>query len=485
MKLIHLMVAGLLALGTRVQAQQAAAGANDLLEKAKVESLTKDKGKSDQDITDQKVALKASTWMDRAKLYQDMAISGYMRIDSAAATKAREAYNKVIELDKTKKGDPGRLAKEAQEALANDVMYRAFMQQGVAKFQNKNYADAIKSMMVAGELNPKDTLAPLYTAIAAQQIKDNAIAKTQLERYITAGGKDATIYGSLSMLYRSDKEIDKALATLDKGIALDPKNKDLASERINIMLASNRMDDAIAGMKKMLEKEPNNVQNLVNLGILYDNAARVSSDSLRKLDGSEKKGPPVAKQLAEAKDLLQTYNGEVTRLSGLIKKSPKADLKRQLADVQAKAKEQKATVTQLEADVKAAQSGGATGGVSEQQIATLKQKSAEDRKLANEYYNKALAVDPNNYDANYNLGVFYFNEAVSMKNEVDRMDMAEYSKRGKEVDGKVCGKFKQAQPYFDKAKAVKEEPDLVENLNTLKSVLAQYEGRKVVCVPAE
>ncbi len=480
MKPTYLAVACLLAFGTHAQAQQAA-GANDVLEKANIEALTKDKDKSDKDITDAKVGSKASTWMDRAKTYQNIA-GQYIRIDSAAATKAREAYNKVLELDKTKKGDPGRLAKEAQEALTGQAMYAAFMQQGVAKFQNKNYADAIKSMSIAGEINTKDTLAPLYTAIAAQQIKDNDVAKNQLEKYITAGGQDVTIYGSLAMLYRSDKDIDKALATLDKGIALDPKNKDLANERINIMLASNRMDDAIAGMKKMVEREPDNVQNLVNLGILYDNAARVSLDSLRKMDGGDRKGELAGKQLAEAKDLLQTYSGEVTRLSGLIKKSPKADLKRQLADVQTKLKEQKAEVARLEEEVKLAEASASSAKSSQQQMADLKQKVDQDSKMAIEYYSKALTVDPNNYDANYNLGVYYFNQAVEMKRDVDRMDMAEYSKRGKDVDGQVCGKFKQALPYFNRAKAVREEVDLMDNLTNLENVLKQYEGRKVVCV---
>ena len=479
MKLSYLMVACLLAYGTYAQAQQAG-GANEMLDKANVEALTKDKEKSDKDITDEKAGSKASTWMDRAKAYQSIA-GQYIRIDSAAATKASEAYKKVIELDKNKKGEPGRLAKEAQEALTGQAMYGAFMQQGVAKFQNKNYADAIKSMMLAGDINPKDTLAPLYTAIAAQQIKDNDVAKTQLEKYITAGGKDASIYGSLAMLYRADKDVDKALATLDKGITLDPKNKDLANERINIMLASNRMDEAISGMKSLVEKEPNNVQNLVNLGILYDNAARSASDELKKMGGDDKKGPSADKKLAEAKDLLQTYTGEITRLSGLIKKSPKADLKRQLADVQTKAKEQKDEVARLEAETKAAAAQTTPSG-SAGQTADLKKKESENRALANEYYNKALAADPNNYDANYNLGVFYFNEAVEMKREGDNMDMAEYAKRGKEIEGRVCGKFKQALPYFNKAKAVREESDLMENLSTLNNVLTQYEGRKVVCI---
>ncbi|MFD2572173.1 tetratricopeptide repeat protein [Spirosoma soli] len=485
------LVACCLSAGVHAQNQQqgqgqgqAASGAS-ALDQAAMDAVKKDKDKSDKDITDAKSAGKASTWMDRAKTYQSIA-SQYIRLDSSAATTAMDAYKKVIELDKDKKGGPGRLAKEAEEALKSPALYSAFMQQGVAKFQSKNYPDAIKSMSVAGEINPKDTLAPLYTAIAAQQVKDNATAKTQLEKYIAGGGKDPQIYGSLAMLYRGDNEVDKALAALDKGIALAPGNKDLANEKINIMLASNRMDEAIAGMKQMIEKDPNNVQNLVNLGILYDNAAQKFDAEVRKLSEQTKKTGNPANKLADAKGLVDTYNGEVARLTGLIKKQPKnADLKRQLTDVKKKLADQKTAVAQLEAEAKQAASNPAASGDASKQLADVTQKRNQQKDMAKEYYTKALAVDPNNYDANYNMGVFFFNEAVEMKKSVDAMDMAEYNKRGKEVDGQVCGKFKQALPYFTKAKTVKDEADLNENLTNLQNILKQYEERKVVCVESK
>ena len=265
-----------------------------------MEAFKKEKEKSDKDITDAKASTKAATWMDRAKTYQSIA-GQYIRMDSAAATTAYDAYKKVIELDKDKKGGSGKLAKEAEEALKGQAMYGAFMQQGVAKFQSKNYKDAMKSMAMAGDISPKDTLAALYTAIAAQQVQDNATAKTQLEKYVANGGKDVSIYGSLAMLYRNDKEVDKALAVLDKGIAMAPSNKDLSNERINLMLASNRMDEAIAGMKQMVEKEPNNVQNIVNLGILYDNTASKMTDEIRKLGGDAKQNSALPKKLAAEK----------------------------------------------------------------------------------------------------------------------------------------------------------------------------------------
>ncbi len=473
-----ILVACLLSIGVRAQ-QPAATG-----DAVAMDAFKKEKEKSDKDIADAKNSVKASTWMDRAKTYQNIA-GQFIRMDSTAATTAYEAYKKVIELDKDKKGGPGKLAKEAEEAMKGPVMYSAFMQQGVAKFQAKNYAEAMKSMAMAGEINPKDTLAPLYTAIAAQQVKDNATAKTQLEKYITGGGKDAAIYGSLAMLYRADNEIDKALATLDKGIALAPTNKDLANEKINIMLSTNRMDDAIAGMKQMVEKDPTNVQNLVNLSIVYHNVADKSTDEIRKLESAGKKGGSTAKQLADAKSIVDAYSSEIARLSASIKKTPKPELKRQLADVQKKLAEQKLEVVKYEAEAKAVAANAAASADSEKRLTELKQKQGEIKNLEKQYLDKALAVDPTNFDANFNMAVFIFNDAVEMKRGVDRMDMAEYTKNGKELDGKVCGRFRQSLPYFTKAKSIKDEVELDTNLTNLQNILKQYEEKKIVCIESK
>ena len=453
-----------------------------MLDQATMDAVKKEKEKSDKDITDGKASAKAATWMDRAKTYQGIA-SQYIRMDSLAATTAYDAYRKVIELDKDKKGGPGKLAKEAEEAMKGQGMYGAFMQQGVAKFQNKNYAEAMKYMAIAGDISPKDTTASLYTAIAAQQIKDNATAKTQLEKYVASGGRDASIYGSLAMLYRNDKEIDKALVALDKGIALAPSNKDLTNERINVLLASNRMDEAIAGMKQLVEKEPNNAQNIVNLAILYDNGARSMGDEIVKLGGDSKQSTNVGKRLAAEKDALSAIASEITRLSAKVKKEPKnAEARRQLIEVQKRQTDSKASVAQLEAQAKEAASKGALMAENGTKVADLKQKQTAQRDMAKQYYTKALGIEPANYDANYNMGVFFYNDAVEMKRTVDNMDMAEYNKQGKEVDGQVCGRFKQALPYFTKAKSVKEEAELTENLTNLQNILKQYEERKVVCV---
>lgn len=449
--------------------------------------LDKAKAEIDKATEDPKQSGKAKTWLTRGRVYEAIASDPtgvYAKLDTNASLKAYESYKKALEVEP----DGGKSNKEIKEALVGDKLYRALMSQGAARYQSKNFADAVKMMSLAGEVMPKDTTAALYTGISAQQAKDYGVAKTQFERYMANGGKDVGVIYSLASLYRNDKEVDKALATLDKGIERVPGNKDLSAERVNILMSSGRMEEAVAGMKQLVEKDPKNVQNVLNLAILYDNGATKMGNDINKLTEGAKKGGTLTKKLAAEKDALDAYNQEITRLTAAIKKTPAkaADLKRQLATAQASKAERQTSVTQLEAQVKEEAAKGANSADMEKQAADLKAKQAEERSLANKYYTQALAIEPANYDANYNLGIFYFNEAVELKKSVDNMSMADYQKNGKEIEGRVCGKFKQALPYWEKAKAIKsDESDLNTNLESLQNILKQFEEKKIVCVDAK
>lgn len=446
------------------------------------------KAKSDKAIEDPKQSGKAKTWLQRGQVYEAIATDPtglYAKLDSNASLKAYEAYKKGLEVEP----DGGKSGKDLKEALSGNNLYRALMSQGAGRYQTKNYEDAIKMMSLAGEVMPKDTTAPLYTGISAQSAKKYDVAKAEFEKYMANGGKDVGVIYSLASLYRNDKEIDKALATLDKGLTLIPGNKDLASERVNILMTSGRMEEAVASMKKLVEQDPKNVQNVLNLAILYDNGASKMTNDINKLSESAKKGEVLSKKLAGEKDALDAFNAEITRLSGAIKKTTPAkaaDLKRQLATAQASKAERQASVDKLQEQVKAEQAKGTDADAIAKQLADLKAKQATEREMANKYYLQALSVDPANFDANYNLGIFYFNEAVELKKEVDNMSMADYAKSGKEVEGRVCGKFKQALPYWEKAKSVKSDDEaLNENLTSLQGILKQFEEKKVECVAAK
>lgn len=449
--------------------------------------LDKAKAEIDKATEDPKQSGKAKTWLTRGRIYEAIASDPtgvYAKLDTNSSLKAYESYKKALEVEP----NGGKSGKEINEALTGDKLYRALMAQGAGRYQGKNYTDAIKMMSLAGEIMPKDTTAPLYTGISAQQAKEIVTAKAQFEKYMANGGKDVGVIYSLATLYRNDKEIDKAIATLDKGIVLVPGNKDLSAERVNVLMTSGRMEDAITSMKQLVEKDPSNVQNSLNLAILYDNGASKLTDEITKLTSDAKKGGSVTKKLAAEKDALDAFTTEITRLNAAIKKTPAkaVELKRQLATAQASKAERQASVTQLEAQAKEEAAKGGNAADAEKKAAELRAKQTEQRDLAKTYYTKALTIEPANYDANYNMGVFFFNDAVELKRQVDNMSMADYQKTGKEVEGRVCGKFKQALPYFTKAKSVKaDDESLNQNLSTLENVLKQFEEKKTACVEAK
>lgn len=464
----------------------------DAVNKAVVDQYRKDKEKSDKDVTDPKSSAKAAFWMERAKLYENIALQG-SEVDSSAAKTALESYKKVVELDINKKGEQGKSAKEAQAALSGGEgtsLFNAFVKQGAEKYQAKNLSGALEMFKFAQEINKKDTTAALYGGIAAQQIDKKDEAKAQFETYIANGGKDPSVFYGLAQLYRADNNFDKAIEALNRGLEKSPNNKDLKSEVVNILLASGKEDQAINELTALAKTDPSNVQNLVNLGILYDNTNTRTAQKIKeiqsKLGSGSSKTANLTKSLEAEKEKIAVYDGEVKRIGALLKKQPSnADLKRQLADVNNKKKEALAAITGMEGEIKTA-TQAAEGNASSQKALTdslsmLKEKQAVASKEAIANYQKVLALDAANYDALYNLGVFYYNEAVQIKSEVDNMSMTEYQQRGKEVEGRVCGRFKKAKPYFEKAIQVKDEAEAKENLTTVNSILEQFAGKGVAC----
>lgn len=466
-----------------------AISASAQVDKLLMEQKKKDKEKNDKAITDPKASAKSSTWLDRGKLYDEIARL-YTEMDSSAALVAYDAFKKAIEVDAAK---PGKVTKDAQKYLAGGTddsgtnLGTSLVKQGAEKFQIKKYNDAIKFFNVAQEVNPKDTLAPLYGAYSAMQMQKNDIASTMMESYIDKGGKDAGNFALLAQLYRIEKKNDNALKILDKGMSLLPASKaSFKAERVNVLLDMQRLDEAKVGLKELIDLEPKNAQYALNLGILNDNEARQYSDEMRKLKEASKKTGGVERKIKEAEETDKVFAEEVKRIAGLIVKQPKnADLKRQKAEVEAKQKENKVAWEEAKAELVKTKEEIAKLGDPTAKIAELTTKLNTARDAAKDAYVKALAAEPNNYDALFNMGVFYFNDAVEMKGVVDAMDMKDYNAKGKEIEAKVCGKFKQSQPYFVKARAIKEEEQVVETMKQLDTILKQFEEKKIPCEEAK
>jgi len=475
-KLLFVSILGLLAYNSMAQ---------DVADKAMLEQAKKDKEASDKAIVDEKKKVKPQTWIDRGKLFDQIA-QRYVTLDSNASLEAYSSFKKAIELDAAK---PGKATKDAQKYLTgggqdeNVNLKASVIKNGAEKFQTKRYADAIKFFRIAEEIDSKDTLAPLYAGYAALQAQKNDIAAEEMEKYINNGGKDSGNFALLAQLYRQEKQPEKAMAVLDKGMTILPQSKNaFKAERVNILLDAGKQDEAIAGLKELTELEPNNAQYPLNMGILHDNNMTQIGTDIRKLSEASRKVTSVESRLKGAEETAKVYVDELKRIGDGIKKQPKnPDFKRQKTDVETRMKENATVMAETKTELEAAKAEVSALGDINAKIAELTAKKNEKRELAKAAYQMALKADPKNYDALFNMGVFFYNEAVEMKGVVDNMDMKDYQAKGKEIESKVCGKFKQAKPYFERAKAIKEEETLTASMTALENILKQYDEKKIPC----
>ena len=454
-------------------------------------ALDKAKTEIDLNVTEPKLSGKAKTWVTRAQIYESVANDPkFSSLDSNAASVAYDSYKKALEVEPN-----GKMTKEITEAMSGQLLYSAMMNQGIRRYQAKNYDAAYTAMALASQIKTTDTTAPMYAGISAQQAMSAkgeqanrpaymTSTKEQFEKYAANGGRDVTIWASLAQMYNTDKETDKALSTLDRAMKAFPGNRDLGTTRVSILQSSGRIDEAINSMKELYEKNPADAQSAVNLGIMYDNTAAKLSDEAKKASDEAKKGGQLTRKLAAEKAVQEDLMSELVRLTGNIKRQPKnADLKRQLTEVQGRIADQKAKVAGLEQQVKEEAAKGVDVTAQQSKAVELTKKAADTKAMARDYYQKALVADPVNFEANFNMGVGVFNEGVEMKREVDNMSMADYSKNGKEVEGRVCGKFKQALPYFQKAKSIRGDDNALNTtLEQLENILKQFEGKNIVCV---
>lgn len=96
--------------------------------------------------------------------------------------------------------------------------------------------------------------------------------------------------------------------------------------------------------------------------------------------------------------------------------------------------------------------------------ATLYDKMG-DMDKAMETYQRCLDVDPNYFNAYYNMGVMYYNKAVEMNKEAEKIGTPKEYGEAKDAADEV---FKQSLPFMEKANSI--NPDDCGTLETLKTL---------------
>ncbi len=98
--------------------------------------------------------------------------------------------------------------------------------------------------------------------------------------------------------------------------------------------------------------------------------------------------------------------------------------------------------------------------------------SQDEVEPAIENYQKAIELNPDYYEANYNLGVMHYNKARDVVSELNNLPLNEYRKMEAAYEEKAHVHFNEALPYFEKAAEVKPNED-IQLLETLEGVYLQ------------
>ena len=73
-----------------------------------------------------------------------------------------------------------------------------------------------------------------------------------------------------------------------------------------------------------------------------------------------------------------------------------------------------------------------------------KDKQQEYYAQALEQYEQVLGKKIDNYEANFNIGVIYYNRGAELLKEINNWDLDRYNKEGRAAEEKVTGHFKKA-----------------------------------------
>ena len=88
--------------------------------------------------------------------------------------------------------------------------------------------------------------------------------------------------------------------------------------------------------------------------------------------------------------------------------------------------------------------------------------------LAQADYKKSLELDPNNFDAQFNMGIYNFNRAANVYTAASKMDLKTYQTKGKPLEAQGKKYFEASLPYFEKALEI--QPKDANTLSALQKV---------------
>lgn len=238
-------------------------------------------------MTSDEVSGMAKAWLKKGDIYvssiaQDLTMTvvnpEHKITDVNGAVTAYEAYSMAVK-KATKKYE----TKAAMDGLRTNISNLSNM--GIIQYKSQQYAgayanfnavmDAHKTLKEGGVESPLDgkeeyNNALYLAALGAQGAGEDAAASKMFDELAAVDYNDAAVYDGI---YKANIEgnPEKAIAALEKGRKLFPKNTSLLFTEINYYLRENKLDELTSKLKTAIAQEPDNVTLYSTLGNVYDN----------------------------------------------------------------------------------------------------------------------------------------------------------------------------------------------------------------------
>ena len=239
--------------------------------------LDKAKENIDPAIEHPKTMEDPKTWFYYGNIYIQIAttpLEAYKNLDADALEKAFDGYTKCMEYD-TKD-------RYKEDILQNMIVIsNNYYTKGLKYYDEKDFPSAYyqfnQAVMVKKSLNTIDTLA-IYaasmTALAGEMYDE---AEAGYIEIVELDYNNAAIYNDLASIYKHNEDIDKAIETLNNGIAKYPSEASLLFSKINILLEQEKYDEVITSLNSAIELAPDNQTLYFVQGQSYENMKQVDN----------------------------------------------------------------------------------------------------------------------------------------------------------------------------------------------------------------
>jgi len=231
-------------------------------------NLTKAKEEIDKACLNEKTMQMPKTWYYKGLIYKEISQSTQpeiQKLDPEALNASFASLKKVSELEVP----PGEFVQKANEVL--EELWIVYINAGVTNYQNHVFIKALNQFEHAQDIKPKDTTAYIYALYAADEMSNNDLVLRYCDRLTSIGYKSPYVYYKLiDAEFGTLRNPEKAFSMSKKALQEFPNDKNLIEQQTDMLIRMNKSQEALSNLLVLGEKNPTDVQVLINIATQYD-----------------------------------------------------------------------------------------------------------------------------------------------------------------------------------------------------------------------